>query len=783
MAEIYLFIIFGEVFLRPEIFFLCLSYNLLKMMLKYSNFIVLNIHWCLLMFLGCELIGQKKPDAFIIPAPAIIVYTEELSKLDNITFAYDSILYTAYTEVLFENMSKHLPVHKISVASGRNLEINVASSMAPESYELHIYDDKIIISAADKAGIQYALTSLEQVVRFNKGKLPIIDIKDSPKFRYRGLHLDVARHFFSKDDVKKYLDYMAYYKFNNFHWHLTDDQGWRIEIKKYPKLQEIAAYRDETLIGHYSDQPHQFDKTKYGGFYTQEDVKEIVSYAAARNINVIPEIEMPGHAQAALAAYPELGCEDEKYEVATKWGIFEDVFCPTEGTFVFLEDVIDEVITLFPGKYIHIGGDECPKDAWKRSAFCQEFIKKNKLKDEHELQSYFITRMEKYINTKGKQIIGWDEILEGGLAPNATVMSWRGIEGGLAAARQNHDVIMTPGTHCYFDHYQSEGVDEPIAIGGYTSVEKVYHWEPIPDELEASKRKYILGGQANVWSEYIHKFKNVEYMAFARGIAMSEALWSKEKNYATFIPRYETHNDWWKKNGVNIANHLYELKPKISAGEGKGVSVSFELPEGTSIVYTSDKNENSVTTKDKISITVSDKYTFAAFKDDKTGQSKSIVFDLHKATNARLTLESPPSPKYPGNGPSSIVNGVMGSEMKYGGTEWLGFNGKNCTGELDFDKEIVANEIQFRFFKGEGQWIYLPQKVEIYTSEDGKTFKSVQIRKNITSGNKISTVSIALDKIKTRYLKFDITNFGKIPEGAQGSGHKAWLFVDEVVVR
>ena len=441
-------------------------------MSKYSFLIVINFHVFLFMMSHSVVIGQKKPEAYIIPKPAEIFYTGGFSTLDHITYQYDSLLFSPYTDVLFESMNKYLQVNKKSAASVVNLGFKLSSDMMSESYELNIYNENIIISAADKVGIQYALTSLEQVVRFNKGKLPIIVIKDSPKFKYRGLHLDVSRHFFPKDDVKKYLDYMAYYKYNNFHWHLTDDQGWRLEIKKYPKLQEIAARRKETLIGHYNDEPHKFDGLNYGGFYTQEDVREIVAYAAARNINVIPEIEMPGHAQAALAAYPELGCENKKYEVATKWGVFEDVFCPTDQTFAFLEDVIDEVITLFPGKYIHIGGDECPKDAWKRSTFCQDLIKKNKLKDEHELQSYFITRMEKYINSKGRQIIGWDEILEGGLAPNATVMSWRGIEGGLAAAQQNHDVIMTPGTHCYFDHYQSESPDEPLAIGGYTSLLK-----------------------------------------------------------------------------------------------------------------------------------------------------------------------------------------------------------------------------------------------------------------------------------------------------------------------
>lgn len=722
---------------------------------------------------------KNKDNLGIIPAPNKVVLGDQNAEISQIKLYIGEPEKQAFYTQLF------LGIPQISMVDKKEANVFYAfkPSIGDENYTLQIENQDIRIEAGSKTGLQYALISLVQMVQYHGMPLPMVTIEDSPKFKYRGMHLDVSRHFFSVSEVKKYLDYMAYYKFNNFHWHLTDDQGWRIEIKKYPKLQEIAAYRKETLIGHYGDQPHKFDNTKYGGFYTQEEVKEIVEYATARNINVVPEIEMPGHAQAALAAYPELGCADKKYEVATKWGVFEDVFCPTETTFAFLEDVLDEVVTLFPGKYIHIGGDECPKEAWKKSDFCQDFIIKNKLKDEHELQSYFITRMEKYINGKGKQIIGWDEILEGGLAPNATVMSWRGIEGGLAAARQNHDVIMTPGTHCYFDHYQSEASDEPVAIGGYTSVEKVYHWEPIPTELEESKRQYILGGQANVWTEYIHKFKDVEYMAFARGIAMSEALWSKEKNYSEFVHRYETHNYWWKKKGANIANHLYDLKPKISAGEGKGVSVSFELPKGSSIIYTSEKEQRPIATKGNIIISTSDTYSFAALNGEKIGQPKSIVFDLHKATFAKLDLESPPSPKYPGNGPSSIVNGVVGSDKKYGGSEWLGFNGTDCNGIIDFGKVTDINNIDLRFFKVEGQWIYLPRKVEIFTSEDGINYISNYVTTNINSVSKICKMSIDMKGVKSQFLKFNFTNYGKIPEGAQGAGHKAWLFVDEVVVK
>ena len=393
----------------------------------------------------------------------------------------------------------------------------------PEGYKLNITPENIEIRASSSRGAFYAVQTLRQLLpasfennTFKNKEVPIqcLTIEDEPRFTYRGMHLDVGRHMFSVDFIKKYIDAMAMLKMNTFHWHLTEDQGWRIEIKKYPKLNEVAAYRSETLIGHYRDQPHQFDGKRYGGYYTQEQVKEIVAYAQQLQITVIPEIEMPGHSKAVLAAYPELGCSEELVEVATKWGIFEDIYCTKEETFNFLEDVLDEVLELFPSEYIHIGGDEAPKTRWKLCDDCQNRIKTAGLKDEHELQSYFISRMENYLNSKGRQIIGWDEILEGGLAPNATVMSWRGINGAIEAAKQNHNVIMTPTSHCYFDYYQSENENEPLAIGGFLPLEKVYNFKPIPEELTETQSKFVLGAQGNVWTEYLSTPEDVEYMVF-----------------------------------------------------------------------------------------------------------------------------------------------------------------------------------------------------------------------------------------------------------------------------
>lgn len=440
-----------------------------------------------------------------------------------------------------------------------------------EGYKLNIDENFISIQAGDGAGFFYGVQTLLQLMsadiyglkKVNKEEIKIncIEIEDYPRFSYRGMHLDVGRHFMPKEFIKKYIDILAMHKMNKFHWHLTEDQGWRIEVKKYPKLNKISSWRDETLIGHYGEKPHEYDNKNHGGFYTQEDVKEIVAYARSRFITIIPEIELPGHSLAVLAAYPELACKKEDYKVATRWGVFEEVYCAgKEKTFEFLQDVLTEVTELFPSEYIHIGGDECPKIRWKECPDCQKRIEENRLKDEHELQSYFVKRIEEFLLTKNRKIIGWDEILEGGLAPGATVMSWRGTEGGIEAANKNHDVIMTPGSHCYFDHYQGKKEEEPLAWGGYSPLEKVYSYDPVPEELPIEKHKYILGAQGNVWTEYMKTPDKVEYMILPRINAMSEILWTDKKlhNYEDFKQRIEFQFKRYEAAGYNFSKSHYK---------------------------------------------------------------------------------------------------------------------------------------------------------------------------------------------------------------------------------
>lgn len=425
----------------------------------------------------------------------------------------------------------------------------------PERYTLVVSDKAVQIKGDSRRGSFYGLQTLLQLLPVQKSvslKIPAVAIEDYPRFGYRGAMLDVSRHFFDVDFIKKYLDLLALHKINTFHWHLTDDQGWRIEIKKYPRLTEAGSCRNGSITGRFPGNGNDGDK--YCGYYTQDQIKEIVQYAADRFITVVPEIELPGHSSAAIAAYPQLSCfPDEPTKPAKRtiwhgdstgknvqqaWGVFEDVYCPSEYTFNFLQNVLDEVIALFPSKYIHIGGDECPKEAWKRSAFCQNLIKEKNLKDEHGLQSYFVQRIEKYLNSKGKAMIGWDEILEGGLAPNATVMSWRGEKGGIEAAKQNHDVIMTPNSYLYLDHSQRKNEDS-VVIGGYLPLQKVYSFNPVPNELNANEYHYILGAQANLWTEYITNPAKAEYMLFPRLTALSEVCWSpvQSKNWEGFKKR------------------------------------------------------------------------------------------------------------------------------------------------------------------------------------------------------------------------------------------------------
>ncbi len=659
-----------------------------------------------------------------------------------------------------------------------------------EGYGLMVSNKNIAIYAEKSEAFFYGIQTLLQLIpseKNNEIKVPCLLISDDPKYAWRGMHLDCARHFFSIDFIKKYIDYLAMYKFNTFHWHLTDDQGWRIEIKKYPKLTEVGAWRNGSMIGHYNEQ--KYDDKRYGGFYTQDQIKEIVAYAQQRHITVVPEIEMPGHAVAALAAYPQYSCTGGPFEVEKQWGVLDDVFCLKDETFSFLENILTEVIALFPSQYIHIGGDECPKTRWKNCPHCQSLIKEKGLKDEHELQSYFIQRIEKFVNTKARKIIGWDEILEGGLAPNAAVMSWRGTEGGIAAAKESHFVVMTPGSHCYFDHYQGNPKNEPLAIGGCTPVEKVYEFNPIPKELSKEESKYILGAQANVWTEYIATPEQVEYMIFPRMLALSEVLWgtSSPENYGDFEKRMIEHFAFLDKKGIHYSKAIFEITSEVMPKPG-GNGVLYLLKSNQSpngIHFTTDgtnPTEQSKVYNQPLEITTSQTIKSTYFENDR---AKSNVaeqsFFIHKATSQLVSLQNPPNGNYAMGGGFTLVDGIKGDKAKFG-QHWLGFSGTDLNATIDLGHKQKINRLEIGLLSSPSSWIYFPKKITFWVSEDLIKFEEVTTFSSEEIQKSNGQITVNCTKKNIQFVKVSVENFGIIPDGQPGAGNKAWLFADEIIV-
>jgi hexosaminidase len=570
-------------------------------MVKNSIFLIL-----VLLMLGCD--NNEKPQISIIPRPEKYWVSSNTVKLDKHTriiyedpdpalrFMAEDLARQIEKRASFVTEVVALSLAK-SIGNDITLTLNLNdSAYGKEGYKIQHNGMKFLsIQANNVKGVFYGIQSLLQIFpqpgteKEEKIILPAIYIEDKPRFVYRGMHLDVSRHFFPVSFVKQYIDLMAMYKFNTLHWHLTEDQGWRIEIKKYPRLTEVGAWREKTIVGHQVDDNKVFDNERYGGFYTQDEIRDVVNYAASKQITIIPEIEMPGHSLAALAAYPEMGCTGGPYQVIGEWGVFEDVYCTKEQTFTFLEDILTEVISLFPGTYIHVGGDEVPKTRWKNCPSCQQRMKSEKLKTEEELQSYFIRRIEKFLSAHDRRLIGWDEILEGGIAPEATVMSWRGTSGGVQAAQLGHDVIMTPNDICYFDHYQGDPENEPLAIGGMTKLSEVYNYEPIPDDLSPNRIKHILGAQANVWTEYLVKPEDITYMVLPRMAALAEVVWSPKdkRDWKSFYAKLPYHFALYREMGLNYSESVNNLYFRVKTDENKikMLNIETEIPDA-SIHYT-----------------------------------------------------------------------------------------------------------------------------------------------------------------------------------------------------
>ncbi|WP_297509033.1 family 20 glycosylhydrolase [Flavobacterium sp.] len=747
-----------------------------------------------LLLLALSTLVWSQKEYPLIPKPTYVAFNDDFFTVDTTISIVAPLEMDAEAGALINEIrsrKKAIYITNKSTIVDGSIVVQIEPKMAAEAYEIEINPKVIYLKASDYSGVQYGFQTLTQLllnVPKNQLQFPCGQIKDVPKFKWRGMHLDVSRHFFPKEALFKYIDYLAAYKLNTFHWHLTDDQGWRIPIKKYPNLTAVGAWRKGSMLGHYNDQ--KFDSEPYGGAYTEADIREIVAYASIHHITIVPEIEMPGHARAALAAYPQYSCTGGPFEVAKEWGVLEDVFCPKEETFAFLQDVLAEVMDLFPGQYIHIGGDECPKTRWKACLNCQKRIKDLNLKDEHELQSYFIQRIEKFVNAKGKKIIGWDEILEGGLAPNAAVMSWRGTEGGIAAAQQRHPVVMTPGSHCYFDHYQGEPKNEPLAIGGYTPLEKVYSYQPIPTELTADEAQFIFGAQANVWTEYIPTFEQVEYMIFPRMTALSEVLWgtAQPKQYTNFFNRVIQHFPDWESKKINFSKAVFEVTSEVMPNPGGEQGVLYVLKSNqnpTKIHYTLDGSQpttQSPTFSNALMIKQSQMVKAAYFDE---GQQKSKVcdqlFTIHKATSCLVSLQNQPDSRYGAGGGFALVNGVKGNVQKFG-RDWLGFWEKDIVALLDLGSKKPITHLNLGTLESPSSWIYYPKEVTFEISTDGIHFQTLQS----FSQKEIREAKGAIDwkgkKVKARFIKIKAINNGIIQEGFPGSGNGSWLFADEIIV-
>lgn len=671
----------------------------------------------------------------------------------------------------------------------------------PEGYRLEVSNKQIGIYGASAAGVFYGIQTLRKALPATNGKtdlviVPAVNISDAPRFAYRGTHLDVSRHFVSTDSVKRFIDMLALHNINRFHWHLTDDQGWRVEIKKYPKLTTIGSKRDETVIGHNSG---KYDGVPYGGFYTQKEIKDIVRYAAERYITIVPEIDLPGHMQAALAAYPEYGCTGGPYKVWTMWGVSDNVLCAgNDKTLRFVDDVLKEIVALFPSKYIHIGGDECPKTQWQKCPKCQSRIKELHLeaKDGHSaeerLQSFVIGHAAKYLKSLGRNIIGWDEILEGGLAPGATVMSWRGESGGIAAAKQDHDVIMTPNTYLYLDYYQSaDKQNEPLAIGGYLPLDVVYSYEPMPKELNANEARHIIGVQANLWTEYMPTYRQVEYMALPRMAALCETQWSAPelKDYDDFRSRLLHLFNQYDLQGYNYAKHLYDVSLNIDSDNKWGeIIVHMTTAGNAEIHYTLDGSQptaQSMLYTGPIHLKESAKIRAVALRNGKASKVSSQDISFNKATACHVNLLQQPHKNYTYGGGEMLTDGLTG-DTGFNTGRWLGFSGSDLEAVIDLRKPTNISRIGFNTCVDMPSWVFDAREVEVSTSLDGSTYTSVEkkmlpaMKKGDVNG--VHTHSYDIPTTKARYVKVRIASEHCIPSWHPENGKEGYLFVDEISV-
>lgn len=773
--------------------------------------------------LACSACQAEKEAGYqVIPLPQEVSMTQakpfKLNESVPVVYPENNALLKRNAEFLSEYVKQATgyELQTKAVAEGEQVKHAITLGLDPsiahkEGYVLTTTADGISLNGQTENGVFYGIQTLRKAIPAQASGaailLPAGEIKDEPRFAYRGMHLDVGRHFFPLEFIKKYIDLLALHNMNTFHWHLTEDQGWRIEIKKYPRLTEVGSMRSRTVIGRNTE---KYDNTPYGGFFTQEQAKEIVKYAQERYIRVIPEVDLPGHMLAALASYPELGCTGGPYEVCPRWGVFPDVICiGNEKAMQFLEDVMAEIIEIFPSEYIHIGGDEAPRDRWKECPKCQARIRAEGLKaDKHHtaedrLQSYCMARIEKFLNSKGRRIIGWDEILEGDVAPNATVMSWRGSAGGIKAAQMGHDVIMTPNSHCYFDYYQTKDTkDEPLGIGGYVPIEKVYSLNPTAS-LTDEQAKHILGAQANLWTEYIGTTEHVEYMVLPRMAALAEVQWTQpeKKDYQDFTLRLPRILEFYKRDGLNYAKHVYDINAEFTStkeesGKG-GITAVLTTIDDAPIYYTLDGTEPTTSSQlyNGTGIIISQSADLRAVAIRPEGKSKMVEkkISFNKATLRPIELpDVQASPKYSFAGPSTLVDGMTGNDS-YASGAWLGFISGDVTAVIDLVNTADASgelpeirRVATHANVDMSAWIMGCTGLTVSVSDDKQEFREVASKdfpaETDVSKKAIETYEVAFEPVKARYVKVVIKRTPALPKGHAGEGKTPYLFIDEIEV-
>jgi len=744
-------------------------------------------------------------DIQIIPKPTQLLINKgvfEFSAATKFVAATDSQKEISNALISkFEKAGGFRPQLSTSVPQSNFIQFKVDQNLEKEAYILDVNSKNITITAKGNAGFIYALESIRQLLPVviesknalpnQKWQIPNVVINDKPRFQWRGLMLDLSRHFFDKNYVIETMDRLAMHKMNVLHLHLVDDQGWRIEIKKYPKLTEVGAWRvdQENLAWNARLTTNPDEKGTYGGFLTQEELKEIVKYAATKNIEIIPEIEMPAHVSSAIASYPELACFDQRIGVPSGglWPI-TDIYCAgKETTFEFLQNVIDEVITIFPSKYIHIGGDEATKTNWEKCPNCQKRMKDNGLKNTHELQSYFVKRMEKYINSKGKKIIGWDEILEGGLAPDATVMSWRGTQGGIDATKQGHDVIMTPESPCYFNFYQGPQNEEPVAFDAYNPLNEVYKFDPVVPGMTPEEAKHVLGGQANLWAEHLPGPKDSEYMIFPRLAALSETLWStkESRNWNDFTPRLISLMQRYNYLGINYAKSAYLVTASSTADLAKkqiNVTLKNEFPNPDIRYVLGDKNieHNPIKYTSPIEFKETTILKASLFQDDKpVGKTFIDTIIFHKGFAKKVSYLTPFNDNYKGDGKTTMINTVRGSKNFHDG-QWQAWLVNDMELVVDLEKQESIQEVTIGALESQGAGVNFPTQIKVLVSNDGLTYKEVgkitrPYAANVSS--ELKDFKISFEKRNARFVKVIAYNLKKSPKG-----ESSWLFVDEILV-